>query len=153
MGNIRIKIAKDKTELVKALLAGDNTTGPFQYYVDALIFAASLGLQRQSKKEIAEYSKDIDPIRQDIFHDKGYTQAINLIAVADSNDPKLVANNDDAEEKRIRIFEEYANGGLEILSNKLAGFTNYTECILLMLDDYSAKDEEKNEEFDLSNFI
>jgi dnd system-associated protein 4 len=153
MGDARIKVAKDKAELVKALRAGDDTTGPFQSYADVLVFAASLGMQRQSRKPLTEYSKEIDPIRQDIFIGKGYNQVINLISVADTNDPKSVSSSDEAEELRVRIFEEYANSGLDFLLTRLQGHTNYTECILLILDDHVNKQKVNDEEFDLSNFI
>ncbi|MBD0395086.1 MAG: DNA phosphorothioation-associated protein 4, partial [Microcoleus sp. C1-bin4] len=39
----KIRIAKDKAELVKSLTLSDNNTGPFQTYADAIAFAASLG--------------------------------------------------------------------------------------------------------------
>lgn len=154
MGDTRIKVAKDKADLVKALRAGEDTTGPFQSYADVLVFAASIGMQRQLRKPITEYSKEIDPIRQDIFSGKGYDQVINLISVADSNDPKMVASNDESEEQRIKIFEEYANSGLEILTRNLSGVTSYYEAVLLILN--GSKEEVGNrnsEEFDLSSFL
>jgi len=153
MGDVRIKIAKDKAELVKALRAGDDTTGPFQSYADVLVFAASLGMQNQSRKPISEFSKEIDPIRQDIFYGKGYDQVINLIAVADANDPKVVATDDEAEEQRIRVFEEYANSGLEILANKLQNFTNEVDCVLSLLSESIEGHKKETDEFDLSRFI
>jgi dnd system-associated protein 4 len=153
MGDGRIKVAKDKTDLVKSLRAGDNTNGPFQSYADVLVFAASLGIKNQSRKPISEFSKEIDPIRQDIFQSKGYDQIINLIAVADTNDPRSVANQDDAEDQRIRIFEEYANAGLEILEGESKGFSNYVDFILLYLNNLSEENEERTDEFDLSKFI
>ncbi|MBV5262343.1 DNA phosphorothioation-associated protein 4 [Synechococcus moorigangaii CMS01] len=133
MGDTRIKIAKDKSSLVKSLRAASDTTGPFQSYADVLVFAAAIGIQRQSRRKITEYSKEIDPIRQDIFYGKGYDQAINLIAIADTNDPNILASSNDFEEKIIAIFEEYANAGLELLQNRiLVGSSNYTESILLL---------------------
>ncbi|MDV2995081.1 MAG: hypothetical protein N4J56_004735 [Chroococcidiopsis sp. SAG 2025] len=39
----RIKIAKDKAELVKALVASNEKTAPFQTYVEVMMFAAALG--------------------------------------------------------------------------------------------------------------
>jgi dnd system-associated protein 4 len=153
MGDGRIKVAKDKAELVKALRAGDDTTGPFQSYADVLVFAASLGIQRQIRKPITEYSKEIDPIRQDIFSGKGYEQIINLISVVDSSEPKIVANNDRTEEQRIKIFEEYANSGLEILTRHLFGTINYYEAILLILHELIKVDNHDLEEFDLSSFL
>lgn len=153
MGDTRIKVAKDKTALVKSLRAADNSTGPFQSYADVLVFAASLGIQKQIRKPITEYSQEIDPIRQDIFYGKGYDQVINLIAVADTNNPKVVSIDDKVEETRIKIFEEYANAGLEILENKMEGFTHYTDCILLILNESNQTETILADEFDLSNFL
>jgi dnd system-associated protein 4 len=153
MGDTRIKVAKDKTTLVKALREGEDSIGPFQSYADILVFAASLGSQKQLKKPISDYSKEIDPIRQDIFDGKGYTQTINLIAIADTNDPAILARNDEAESARIRIFEEYANAGLEILESELKGSSNYTEGLLFMLDKLAKKEDSDEDEFDLSDLI
>jgi dnd system-associated protein 4 len=154
MGDTRIKVAKDKAALVKSLRAADDATGPFQSYADVLVFAASVGIQNRSRIPITEYSKEIDPIRQDIFYGKGYDQVINLIAIADTNDPRIVANNDDSEEKRIRIFEEYANAGLELLqASVLAGSVNYTESILLCLGNTSKTEMQEKNEFDLDDFL
>jgi dnd system-associated protein 4 len=154
MGDTRIKVAKDKADLVKALRAGEDTTGPFQSYADVLVFAASLGMQRQSRKRITEYSKEIDPIRQDIFSSKGYDQVINLISIADANDPRVVASNQESETERIILFEEYANAGLEMLKNFLSGSSNYHETILLLLSDVRIEvAETENEDFDLTQFL
>lgn len=152
MGDIRIKVAKDKTELMKALRAGDDTNGPFQSYADILVFAASLGIQKRIRKSITEYSKEIDPIRQDIFFGKDYDQVINLIAVADAADAKVVANNEEAEEKRISTFEEYANAGLGILLDKTIGITDITECILLIINELTTE-QDNSGEFDLTRFL
>lgn len=154
MGDIRIKIAKDKSTLVKSLRAASDTTGPFQSYADVLIFAAAIGIQRQSREPITEYSKEIDPIRHDIFFSKGYDQVINLIAIADTNAPNILANNNDSEEKRVAIFEEYANAGLELLQSRiLLGSSNYTESILIYLCETNKIEENKTEEFNLEDFL
>lgn len=153
MGDTRIKIAKDKASLIKSLREGEDSTGPFQSYADILVFAASLGMQRQLKKPISDYSKEIDPIRQDIFGGKGYDQAINLIAIAETGDPTILANNSEAESERIKIFEEYANSGLEILESELKGSSNYAESILFLLDKLINKKDSEEDEFDLSDLI
>jgi hypothetical protein len=38
MADIRIKVAKDKAKLVKALRAGEGSTGPFQTYANVVAF-------------------------------------------------------------------------------------------------------------------
>jgi dnd system-associated protein 4 len=135
MAEIRIKIAKDKAKLVKALRAGDGSTGLFQTYYEILVFAATLGAKRGKFIPIKEgdFSKEIDPIRQEQFASKGYDQAINLLAVIHNRDPKVLGNAQDAEEKRIEVFEGYANGGLELLQDALIGSNDHTKQIMLML--------------------
>jgi dnd system-associated protein 4 len=135
MADIRIRVAQNKTETLKALQDPAKATGPFQFYVDILSFAASLGMRHGTRKKIDEYSKEIDPIRQDIFKNSGYDQLINLAALISTGDPKILANDDKSEEMRIKIFEEYANAGLEILEDRMRGFTDHTECILLLLSE------------------
>jgi len=154
MADIRIKVAKDKAELLKALQAKEDTPGTFQSYVDALVFAAALGMKCGRREPIAEYSREIDPIRQDIFQNRGYDQVINLLAVVSSNNPKILASTDEAEAERVKIFEEYANAGLEILEGVLKGSVNHTESLLMFLSaERETKDVQEDEEFDLSRFI
>jgi dnd system-associated protein 4 len=152
MADIRIKVAKDKAEFLKSLRATEETHGPFQSYADALVFAAALGIRRGKRDPIAEYSKSIDPIRQDIFYGKGYNQVINLLAITSKNEPRVLASTDEAEEERVKIFEEYANAGLDILKETMKGSIEHTEQILLMLS--SEKFDYNSEEyFDLGSFL
>jgi dnd system-associated protein 4 len=103
MADIRIKVAKDKAKLVKALRAGDDSTGLFQTYYEVLVFAAALGAKRGKFVPIKEgdFSKEIDPIRQEQFASKGYDQVINLLAVMHDKNPKVLGNTQDDEEKRV----------------------------------------------------
>ena len=48
MADIRIKVAKDKAKLVKALRAGEGSTGPFQTYADVVNFAAAFGFSKKA---------------------------------------------------------------------------------------------------------
>lgn len=53
----RIKTAKDKADLVKALTATNDTSGPFQTYADVLAFAATLGAKYKKRIPLGEVSK------------------------------------------------------------------------------------------------
>jgi dnd system-associated protein 4 len=88
--------------------------GIFKTYKDVLVFAASLGFKRQFKKE---FSKTSEPIELHIFHADFDQSVLNCIGVAETSDHKILANERDAE--KIRIFEEYAYGGLEIMKNEI----------------------------------
>lgn len=149
MADIRIKVAKDKAKLVKALRTGEGSTGLFQTYYEVLVFAAALGAKRGKFIPIKEsdFSKDIDPIRQEQFASKGYDQIINLLAVTHNRDPKVLGNTQEAEEKRVEIFESYANGGLNLLQDTLEGSSDYSKQIFLLL--FANRDSLKNSEDDL----
>ena len=151
----RINVAKDKADLVKALTVIDGKTGPFQTYADVIVFAAALGSKRKKRLPIKESSKrEPGPIALEIFVSRGYDSVIKLIAVAETKDSKVLSYNDEAlEEQRLTIFEEYANGGLEILREELRGAGDYLDRLLLMLIGERFKEESTDQSFDLRRFL
>lgn len=151
----RIKVAKDKAELVRNLIDTKGTTAPFQTYADVVAFAASLGAKHQYRLPFNEVSQNEPaPISLEVFISRGYESLIKLIAIAETQDLNIIATQDvAAEEQRITIFEEYANGGLEKLREELRGAVDYTERLLLILNAERFKPEPTNEDFDLSRFL
>lgn len=104
---------------------------------------------------LGEISKrEPSPIPQEQFIVRGYNTVINLIAIAEIQDIKVLSlqegNNN---EKRNYIFEEYANGGLEILQSEIRGAVDYSERILLILSSERFQDNSEEEDFDLSKFL
>ncbi len=153
MGANRIRIAKDKGDLVKSLTISNQKTAPFQTYVEVLVFAAALGAKRKKRLPLVEFSRDLEPIRIEIFEKNRYDVEINLLAMYETQDHHILADDDESESRRITLFEEYANGGLEILREELRGAVDYTERILLILSTERGKQEQPEEEFDLSRFL
>lgn len=155
MGDARIKVAKDKAELVQQLLASSDTTGPFQTYADIIAFAASLGFEEQRRTAInGEISKrDPAPIHRETFAAKGYEMILNLIAIAELDNPEILSSEEFPSTEKLKIFEEYVNGGLEILSSLMQGTIDYSEKILLKLQSESEQTQQKSSEFDLSDFL
>ena len=150
----RIRVAKDKADLVKALTSADGATGPFQTYADAIVFAAALGAKHKKRALLGEISKrEPAPIGQEHFLIKGYDLLIKLLAMVEAREISILSsNNENFENQRLRIFEEYANGGLEILQNEFRGAVDYSERLLLILSSKRFK-QEHQEEFDLSIFL
>ncbi|ARV61684.1 dnd system-associated protein 4 [Nostocales cyanobacterium HT-58-2] len=148
----RIKIAKDKVELVKALVASKDTTGPFQTYVEVMVFAAALGAKHKKRVPLEGVAKDLSPLRQDYFT-SSFALLINLLAITETKDIKILGDDDVADEQRIHIFEEYANAGLEILQNELRGAVDYSERLLLILSSERFNDSLIEKEFDLSKLL
>lgn len=151
----RIKTAKDKADLVKALTASNETTGLFQTYADVLIFAAALGLKHKKRVPLRDISKrEPAPIPQEQFLLRGYDIVINLLAIDDVKDIKILSiNNEEYGNERLHLFEEYANGGLEILREELRGVVDFSERILLLLSYERFKTQLPEESFDLSRFL
>ncbi|MER3491380.1 MAG: DNA phosphorothioation-associated protein 4 [Mastigocladus sp. ERB_26_2] len=151
----RIRVAKDKAELVKALTSADGGTGPFQTFADVVVFAAALGAKHKKRVPLGEISKrEPSPIPQEQFIVRGYDTVINLIAIVETQDIKVLSFHDEKNnEKRNLLFEEYANGGLEILQAELRGAVDYSERILLILSSERFQNKSEQEEFDLSRFI
>ncbi len=86
----------------------------FQTLKDLMVFAASLGFKRDKRKS---FDKSAEQIQLHIFSGRFDQTVINAIAVASSkNDPMIMST--DRTDERIRIFEEYACGGLEILQSE-----------------------------------
>lgn len=152
MGANRIRIAKDKAELVKSLVASKDTTGPFQTYVEVMVFAAALGTKHQKRVPLEGVAKDLSPLRQDYFSNS-FALLINLLAIIETKDINILSEEDVADEQRIHIFEEYANGGLEILQNELRGAVDYSERLLLILSYERTNTDKQDEEFDLTKFL
>lgn len=155
MGANRIRVAKDKADLVKHLVASDQTTGPFQTYADVMVLAASLGVKRKKRTPLATIAKkEPAPIALEVFVSRGYDLVFNLLAIAETKDATVISPTEPhSEEQRQQIFEEYANGGLEILRDELRGAVDYTERLLLILSSERFKQESPEDDFDLSLFL
>jgi dnd system-associated protein 4 len=156
MSDSRIRVARDKAELVKSLVTAPDNNSPFQTYADAILFAAVLGAKHHQRSALGEISKkEPGPISSEIFIARGYDAVIKLIAIAATENINVISpDRIDVEQQRIHIFEEYANGGLEILDRELRGAVDYTERILLMLSaTNNSNGEDRSSEFDLSKFL
>lgn len=108
----RVNRAKDKHDFFEEM----TRNGPFEDNRDVLIFAAAVGWYEKNSLPLG--AKD-EPIRWETATNRRGTEAlVNMIAVAETSDPEILAN--DRFDERLAIFEGYANGGLEILRNLLA---------------------------------
>ena len=87
----------------------------FETYKDALIFAACYGLMKEHR---LAFKKSSEPIPLSVFNNDREQMIINVIAMSDCGyDPNIMS--DDRTEEKLTIFEEYACGGLALLSNRL----------------------------------
>ncbi len=152
MSQPRIRIAKDKGDLVKCLV--DSATAPFTTYADVIAFAAALGTNRGERRKLEGIAKEPVPISLEIFISRGYDWLIQLLAIAETKDTTILSPFEPtAEEDRIVIFEEYANAGLERLQYELRGCVDYSDRLLLFLNSIRFEKEKIPGEFDLTRFL
>src|SRR5262245_40328851 len=108
----RVRRPSDKSALLDQL----THEGPFEAYRDVLGFAASLGFFHGRR---VPFEKTAEPIAWETFTNRqGNEMLVDMIAAAVVDDVNILSG--DAFEERLRIFEEYANGGLEILQERLS---------------------------------
>jgi dnd system-associated protein 4 len=105
----RVRRPKDKEELMARLSQGADSV--FETYVELLCFAACLGYSRNTP---VSFEISAEAVPWHIFENRGMDSVVNLVAAVASEDFGIVGQerfND-----KLEVFERYANGGLEILS-------------------------------------
>jgi dnd system-associated protein 4 len=83
----------------------------FETYVELLCFSACLGYSRGSR---VPFDATAEAVPWHIFENRGKAAVVNLVAAVASDDFGIVGS--DRFKDKLTVFEEYANGGLELLS-------------------------------------
>lgn len=103
-----VRRPKQYEEMLTKLCQGERRV--FGTFKEAIVFAACLGFQEGKRKA---FDKSSEPIGLEVFRGE-YDEAImRCIGLAETRDPTIMGVARQGE--RLRIFEEYACGGLEIL--------------------------------------
>lgn len=137
--------------MTQLLLSEENPVGVFRRKADILVFAAVYGFRQEARRPLADTG---EPIRFEVFERQGYGLVFNLIALAATEDATTLGESDSAVDLRSMIFEEYANGGLELLQQELRGLSDPLGRLLLVIDrERRPQEDGGNEEFDLSRFL
>ena len=97
-----------------AMLSELRDKAVFQTFKDVLIFAAALGFRRNNRKS---FEKTSEPIHLEFFRGDFDRTIMSVIAIEEHNDPNMLAPSSEA--ARVLCFEEYANGGLEIMKREI----------------------------------
>ena len=147
----RIAYGNDKADIIKRLWSADESTGPFARIADVLVFAAALGLKRNRRSRLAESLAE--PIRQSVFDRQGYDTMMNLIALHADSRPEVLADADEAIHARAVAFEEFANGGLEILQEELRGVPDVLETVILLVTAERKQRDQDVGVFELSKLV
>lgn len=110
--------------------------GIFSTFKDAMVFAAALGFSR-GKSVAFDNSSDSNPIPLAVFRG-AYDQAfMNLLALFETKDSGYLEIEGEKFDAKIKLFEEYACGGLDIIKNTIIepGLDVQSAIIRLILDE------------------
>ncbi|MHB8090532.1 MAG: DNA phosphorothioation-associated protein 4 [Syntrophales bacterium] len=115
----RIQRASDKEEIIKSLMS-DNV-GIFKEIWKLLLFAAQIGMRNNASAKLTatDAGKGID---QSTFGNcPAWPGVLYLMTLAETQNATCLSGSSDAEDERISVFQEYANGGLAILQDFFSG--------------------------------
>lgn len=138
----RVKRDKDKNDLFDLLCKNKNQS-VFTKYTDLMVFAASLGHKKNISRPIKVQGESV----QIQNFDDGGIILIDLLALNEYEEDDILNNsNEDSINKKIKLFEEYCNGGLEYISNKILDKEYEAfEIIKEIVIDETTNKEEKDE--------
>ena len=108
----RVRRPAQHDQLMKRL-AGEE--GPFSTLAEVLTFAAGLGYSEGRREPLTASGEQID---FDVFQRLGVEGLIDMLAAAVHDDVAILSP--DQYDERLTVFEEFANGGLDILQSRLA---------------------------------
>lgn len=109
----RVRRPTDKGELLTRLV----DSNPFSTFREALIFAAALGYSHDRR---SGFDKSDEAIPWEVFSGAQGTELIDMIAATSDDDLEILGDDEERSDQRLQLFEEYANGGLEVLQEHLA---------------------------------
>jgi dnd system-associated protein 4 len=111
-GDVRVR----RPQQYEALMLELRDEAAFATFRDILLFAAAVGAH--VKRRIS-FSKTGDPIRYETLKEPMFSETlISMIAANEVADDPEIMDTARASE-RVRIFEEYANGGLEYIQEQV----------------------------------
>ena len=127
-GPRRIMRSKDKSEIIEDLM--HDNVGIFREIWRLLLFAAQVGA-KNNRREPLKAPDSGSSIRQDIFGNcNAWPGILYILSLAETEDATLLAGDSEGDNKRITLFEEYANGGLAVLQEYFKAHTLNTESLI-----------------------
>jgi dnd system-associated protein 4 len=98
-----------------------------------LFFSALVGFKNGRREPLVGVQTG-EGIRQDSFANNPVWQGtLYLLSLVENQSPDVLQSTEEAEDERIKIFEEYANGGLALLKEHFASSSNSLDSLLTFI--------------------
>lgn len=147
-GTKRIHRSKDKEQIISALMS--DQVGVFKEIWRLLLFAAQLGY-RAKRKEIlvsVDTGKGID---QTTFGNcPSWPGVTYLMGLVENDSSDVLQGTAEAEDERLAIFQEYANGGLALIEEHFDGRVIDLDGLLDLMNRYTSNEESHEPDLNLS---
>ena len=129
----RVQRAKDKEQLVQDLTSSEASC--FSEIWRLLMFAATLGFRVQRREPLGQIDSG-KAIPENYFanNSQSWPGVVLLMGLVDTEDTEVLGSAEEAENVRLTLFEEYANGGLAFLEEQLNGRTATPEVVWDIID-------------------
>lgn len=137
IGIKRIHRATDKEDIVRALTS--EQVGVFREIWKLLLFAAQIGIANKKREPLkgVDSGKGID---QSTFGNcPSWPGVTYLMSLVETERSESLSGTSDAEDNRILVFQEYANGGLSILAEFFKERPIDLDGLLAFIETQSAK--------------
>ena len=132
IGMKRIQRATDKEDIIQLLTA--DGTGIFREIWRLLLFAAVLGQKngRREKLSAVETGRGID--QSSFGNNPAWPGVLYLLGLIETDATEVLCASEEAEDERIAVFEEFANGGLAILKGEFAARNCNLDTFLIFIE-------------------
>ena len=109
----RIRVPADKQDVFDSLCSSEDAV--FEMKAQLMLLAASIGFNEQKR---CPFEKSDEPIRFGVYENLPHFWAVfGLLAITEAKETSALSESQFDE--RVMVFEEYANGGLEILRSRV----------------------------------
>jgi len=147
-GAKRIHRSKDKEQIISALMS--DQVGVFKEIWRLLLFAAQLGYQAKRRETLAavDTGKGID---QTTFGNcPSWPGVTHLMGLVENDSSDVLQGTPEAEDERLTIFQEYANGGLALIEEQFDGRMIDIDGLLDMINRNMTNRSDQRPDLDLS---
>ncbi len=124
----RVQRASDKEDLVKTLTTGENA--PFREIWRLLLFAAALGFHEGKRIPLGGVDAGKAMPQTYFSNNPAWPGLQYLLALVTVDDANVLAGSEEEDDRRLTIFEEYANGGLELMQGSLESSSYSLEALI-----------------------
>lgn len=148
VGMKRIHRASDKKRIIEALTS--DGTPAFREIWRLLLFAAALGFKNGRRERLVNMDSG-EAIRQELFgNSPAWPGILYLMGLVETSATDVLMASEEAEDQRIKVFEEYANGGLAILEDHFRAGNCNLDSLLNFIQSQTAEVQTKKPDLQIS---